>query len=126
MNAYNLNVSIPVKMCVIHITKQTFFFYFFLKSPLQLYNKMCFVWTLHIGAFLVEPFSRLCWPIPQSFSTSIVTIKKQHKQAACTCIIVWSIFKKCVLFSLLQLNNFFVVYQSSNYEQNSITLTCDL
>lgn len=30
MNAYNLNVSIPLKMCVIHITKQTFFFYIFL------------------------------------------------------------------------------------------------
>lgn len=30
MNAYNLNVSIPVKMCVKHITRQTFFFYFHL------------------------------------------------------------------------------------------------
>lgn len=29
MNAYNLIVSIPVKMCVIHITKQTSFFYIF-------------------------------------------------------------------------------------------------
>lgn len=43
MNAYNLNVAIPLKMCVIHITKQTSFFYFFFKSPLHLYNKMCFV-----------------------------------------------------------------------------------
>lgn len=31
MNANDLNVSIPVKMCVIHITNQTSFFYLFFK-----------------------------------------------------------------------------------------------